>query len=581
MALDSKDLRQFFKLRLKEAYHKDTLDSYRVRNHNALTLLDELQRVIQGRLNNRVKRNETVVYCIEETIDILKTDECIDFSFFDKEQFITDLGEYKNELRKEGESFNIESSRSILFYIRKCYNLNKTIYLKNILDKIENCLFNDRTIDDKDFSPVMIKLDTLVLSLATELIHIGYSKFVLHKYFDKLNFGKNEAEDRQTFNSLKIKFSENKKKNYIVIFRLQANGSGRNNKIDFSNYPEFSDGVSTDLANLVTKNKSEIKQNPAVKFFQQEVSALDNISAIKEARILLSSVLDKRQNGNNQFIINIPHEAFTFEKQQDGSFIVSYGGSQFLDSTNGNSIVNTQNFVDSLSKIEKDPEISHDVKDRIKFALRHLRIGDAQPEMEQRFINYWVGLEFIFSSPSSNESTFVRMKKYLTEIQKCCYAKRNILHFNKWLINANVISKNAFFWEEEKIDTQIESKGTILALYHYKMIKSKMLGKSDKRKTYVESHKINVERHISRLYRLRNELIHEASTKEEIESTTSNLRYYLVFLLNQIVSHFAKSNNSSTISDFFMNYECTNRRLALKWDFSELMAVDFEDNLLS
>ena len=96
--MEKKNIRLFFLLRMREMYHKDSLDSYRVRNHNTLTLLDELQKVIEGRLQNRVKRNETVKYCIEEFIDSLNKDNCIDFSFFDKNEFINKINSFKTDI---------------------------------------------------------------------------------------------------------------------------------------------------------------------------------------------------------------------------------------------------------------------------------------------------------------------------------------------------------------------------------------------------------------------------------------------------------------------------------------------------
>lgn len=587
MPLQPKDIRCFFKLRIKELYHKDTLDSYRVRNHNVMTLLIELKSVASGWLENRVKSFETVKYCLEETIEALNGDTCLDYCFLSKELFINDLVHYKSLITKDNNDEEKQKAKahtpSILFLIGKCINHNETKYLPSLLNKIEEKMFIEEDVDDKQFTPFLLEFDSLLTSLATELIHIGYSKVYLYKYFSNIHFGDNKEKDSLTFSMMRNKFQKHENNQYVVIFRLQVSSELPQKEI-LSKYPEFVDKVPTIYMDTVFKMKNYLTSNPAVRFYITEVGALDSISAIKEARLLLSSILDSRQTGNIQIIIDIPHSAFTFEKRDNNNLWSSYGNSLLMDSTNGGVDVDTQKVVDALNKIEINDNVSQDVKDRIKFALRHLRIGDVQAEMEQRFINYWVGLEFIFSSPSSSESTFLRMKSYLTKILICCYTKRNMYRFNDWLITSKTINQNEKFWELPDMDERMDNNPNILAKYRFKNLKSSMLTHSDKRKIYVRHHKDNIERHLSRLYRLRNELIHEAGTKEDIECSTSHLRYYIVFLLNQIIVYFSQNEDNHivrNINDFFNDFECVERKLAVDWNLVGLLSVDMADNLLA
>ena len=53
------DLQSFFVERFIELLHKNTLDSYRVRTHNAYTLLKELQELLIDWGNNQIKQFET------------------------------------------------------------------------------------------------------------------------------------------------------------------------------------------------------------------------------------------------------------------------------------------------------------------------------------------------------------------------------------------------------------------------------------------------------------------------------------------------------------------------------------------
>ena len=52
--MNKKDIQQFFIERFDELFHKDTIDSYRVRNQNAYTILYELIEVIENWSDGRI-----------------------------------------------------------------------------------------------------------------------------------------------------------------------------------------------------------------------------------------------------------------------------------------------------------------------------------------------------------------------------------------------------------------------------------------------------------------------------------------------------------------------------------------------
>ena len=90
-----------------------------------------------------------------------------------------------------------------------------------------------------------------------------------------------------------------------------------------------------------------------------------------------------------------------------------------------------------------------------------------------------------------------------------------------------------------------------------KKLKSHIINR-DSIKKYVDLHKSNLLQHLSRIYRLRNELVHEAAIKQDIVNVTSNLRFYLVFVINQMVGFFSDVENDEskkTMLKFFWNYE--------------------------
>ncbi len=229
-----------------------------------------------------------------------------------------------------------------------------------------------------------------------------------------------------------------------------------------------------------------------------------------------------------------------------------------------------------LNAIEDNADISVDVRDRISSAIRHLRIGDYQAEIEQQFINYWIGLEFIFASPVSGESTFERIKKFFIMISKSCYIKCHMIYLNNWLISSREILHDECFWDMD-IDALTDKVGDILLKYRLKNIKAHRRNK-DAVTGFLKNHERNLEQHLARIYRLRNELIHEAAIKQDIANVTSNLRSYLVFVLNQLIYCFSSDKLTSPItemSEFFLEYESSLKLLEQDPKTENLMRVPY------
>ena len=65
-------LEQYFKSRFEELLNKRTPDSYRVRHHNVLSILEELCELIEGWQKRRIQSPETVVYCVEECVKLIR-----------------------------------------------------------------------------------------------------------------------------------------------------------------------------------------------------------------------------------------------------------------------------------------------------------------------------------------------------------------------------------------------------------------------------------------------------------------------------------------------------------------------------
>ena len=74
---------------------------------------------------------------------------------------------------------------------------------------------------------------------------------------------------------------------------------------------------------------------------------------------------------------------------------------------------------------------------------------------------------------------------------------------------------------------------------------------------YLNRHKENLEIHFTRIYRLRNEIIHDAAMNTNNQLIVSNLRYYLTFILNEMIDYLSNAdmNGCSSIEDYFISNE--------------------------
>src|SRR5690606_21215473 len=74
--------------------------------------------------------------------------------------------------------------------------------------------------------------------------------------------------------------------------------------------------------------------------------------------------------------------------------------------------------------------ISAESKEKIKSAIRYLRLGNQSTEVEHKFINYWIGLEYLFSNYES-QNTIIRIKEHFINAHTLAYVKRNVHSLKK------------------------------------------------------------------------------------------------------------------------------------------------------
>lgn len=553
MEFTNNDLIEYFKQRMVELFDNNTLDSYSVRTCNTLSMFYELKEMLEGWVACNVKRGDTVAKCIEECIKLMENDEWLDFSFYDKDETKHLLQNFRKEVaiikdsRDKKESDN-NKAKYIHHLVTSCIAANDKSYLSTLIEEIRAEPLTAATFQDEDFTTNIKRLDDKLSLMATELIRRGYSKSFLYFYFKTIKENNKGVLFKDAFALLQSKFDTVHEYQDIVIIRMNFK-----NKESIPTMENMVEELPTEYFNAMTAQlKGTFKKAISRRFYMIKVNAVDTNSALQKARLHLSQALD-RNNMSNVNMTNIG--AVSFDKDGKLSFrsekYYELGGTRIGDSL----------LPVIMHNIDNNPAISKEIKDRLNTALRHLRVGDDQAEIEQRFLNYWIGLEFLFATPRSGDSTFGRLTEKFPTIKTLYYLKRNVSNLNKSLMDKGLINTDDSFAKlrESEMDTLFDRTPSILLKYRIKYMKSN-LHDHDKTEKYLSRHIQNLQWHLSRIYHLRNELVHEAAIKQSIDNVAGNLRSYLVFMLNLLLNYCNQQiqhtqEDAVTMDNFFWHYD--------------------------
>lgn len=547
---------EFFISRIIELLHLGSLDSYRVRVHNAHTSLKELHSLIVEWRKGNVKQFETVILCTNEALEKLDADIIYLYDY----PFKGMLSEYLHTfIQSKGKEIVCSRVQQLLEEVLS--HMDSKRYVSAMFEKI-NSLTKMAEFEGEDIDTLakdLDEIDRLTSSLCTELIHLGFSKMYLFSCAKKLQ--KDAIGYEELFSNFKNAVDPSRLRKYVVIFKVKLGKELKDLEL-----PDLKHTFPTEYktVSVAEKRTKFVSCEGNQRFFIVKTDALDHGAAIKLGKEELNKFLDKIHLAYNFSRIIPEVSVLVLEDRPEGYYVLNNQSLPILDGMNTKDYISCLDLPEKIDRIAYSKSISKDVINRLSAALRHLRIGDSDTEIEQRFINYWIALEFLFSTPLASDSTFGRIKDNLTNILTSCYGRRNTIALNKQIQQVDNSLTIPNIWEANAIKTITDTlKLPILLQYRLHRYRKHLLSGNDKQiRGYLERHKTNVGWQIARIYRLRNELIHEAAIRQDIEGLTSNLRYYLIFVLNNAIVYFSKKaesidslNKTLDMESFFMHYD--------------------------
>jgi hypothetical protein len=523
---------KFFVEKTVELLHMQTIDSYRLRIHNPLTIMTELTQVIEALNRNELKNVSYAHTLIEETLFSIKSENELTFKSLSKKY-------YKNLLEKHKEDL-----KQIFYSTNLIIKDNENTYRGVLFDKIESELVRLNSLQVLQVTELK-PLNGIIGFFFVELINLGYSKPYLNYFFRSIFFGPKHGTFPERLRILKTLLDRRPEKFRVIIGLTNLADQKLKFKIIHN---EFKRLGKNERAKIIRETNGQIehyfnKYKSDCVFYEIEAESLDYYTSVKQVRAKVQSMIDALHMGHSS--INLQPIA---ECAEIGQHNPRRAGIQKLTYYLDGYYRSDQNlyieFLNKLTELEKN-KIHRRAKSKINSGLRYLRLGFESSEIENKLLNYWIGLEYIFSSNQADENTLGRIRNYFKKCHAVAYFKRNLkyLHDSISVFGLNSVipgyNANLEYLKDEATYNLIISKLSDYPLLAYRTnsYKEQLL---DLRKTRgtLENHQKNLDWNLNRIYRLRNEVVHNAAIKINIESVTSHIRYYLVFTLNGLLDYF-------------------------------------------
>jgi len=581
---------RFFIEKSLELLYLGSIDSYRVRLNNPKSILEELKYCLQEFQVGRIKHFHTIKAKGNEKKAII--DEALSQLASNPNYLVFNsiTQKYLEQLLKNTDEYNY---KKVVSAIELLLNENPA-YLNAVIDGLETLIAaNDTTINELE------KIDTSLNILFSELISKGFSKGFLYKlvygiFVSSLNNGVAFSLHFTNFKT-RILFLPSE---FEIIFRIDTTPMVYDS-ISAIHNPNLILADDINDVNLNGRQAAELSSFSntanARKFIRIKLQAADYFAALKKARSVLSEYLDVINLGLSDEFLMIHNRALIIDSRSPEKAAFQ-NNVNILD---GKYRVEKDHYLDftrKLPTILNNPNVQNETKEKIKSAIRYLRLGNQSTEVEHKFINYWIGLEYLFSNYES-QNTINRIKDHFINAHSLAYVKRNTYSFNKafgqlsgqhqalvpsfTVASADCLKNIAFYNETE------QHLLTFYPLLGYRAMKLKQWffqpGKQPNAADYLKKHRANLEVHFTRIYRLRNEIIHDAATNTNNEHIASNLRYYLTFILNELIDFFSRSGGKeASIEDYFIQNEIEIGNIEFNgFLLTELLDVDCSIDFIS
>lgn len=543
---------KFFFEKSLELLNNETIDSYRLRLHNPKTLLLELRQVIIDLENGKLRNKTYSDTLIEETQRILNEEMELDFVSIKKE-FIEHL-----LTRQKRDDKQISYAISLLINDNKNYLTKLSELIIEEINRI-NHLQNFEILELK-------KLNRLINYFLIEIKSIGYSKTYLHRFVRNIFNHDSITNFEDAFNAIKSLITREQEEFTIVIgVYLPGNLQNKINIIS----SELVELGKSETAEIISNSNNYIEdffKNDKVAFYKILCKAPDYYSATNNIRDKVYRIFDILHMGHSNEKIRIQSRCAVIGSVQPRRARVQ-NFHFMLDGYLKSHQTSYETFLKKISDLD-NRSIDENSINKIYSGMRYLRLGSEAIELENKLLNYWIGIEYIFSIYDADSHTVTRLRNYYKKCHAYIYLKRILYNFHKDISNmkqeSSITGYNVnllYLKNDGTFVSLIDMFGNFPLLAYRAYTLREHISKPKIIIGTIEKHQQNLDWNLNRIYRIRNEIVHNAGNNMPIEIVVSHLRYYLVFILNSIIDYFlnnpfdANKDESLTLDDFFIMRE--------------------------
>lgn len=539
---------QLFVSKWCEQFNWDTIDTYRVRLMNSVSIINELHEVIEDYLTESISLENIKMVCIEAE-RILQKDTLLKKLYPVEQKFTVE----------QVHNFNKNTIRELKSNINVLKEILESKYKPDIINELT------QQFGATQYNPESISL--LTNSLGSQLLWEGYS----YKHLYELKRVFINEENSHSFNEKFNIFTENitnDKKEFTVYIKLTS----RKDLIQIHEVFDFSIRASLDVSNENEIVKKFNKQSGNIYCTIPNILSVDYISAIRIATEKLSLFHNLIRFELRKTKLKISPKILVHDENSDDYFI-NHAEARTIGFISSGSIGKLKNYSNNFSKAISinDKKLNTSSREKLSNSLRFFRMGLDADSTESKFIHTWIALEYLLKS-GEHGSIIGLVQKYLPKVIAVKYFSKILINFSSDIKRFEIIEliEDKYTVEKTGNNISLESLFNLLKektivdsilreiesplLYERFRKLSNMFSNSKLMKEALHQHLNNLEWNLQRIYRLRNKIIHSAKTNTNILQLESNLTYYFSVIFEIVLYEAAHSKRKTTIEEILSSY---------------------------
>lgn len=497
----------------KELTERKTLDSYQYRIMNSLDALRELSEIIGYKLNRYHNTNHNINECKAETKELINQDEII------KKYYPCVWRQLISHLSEKVEQDS--QQRALRYQIEYSYNILSEEYFNHLIEELEV------SIDEGDEEGI-VKLTNMVISNCASK---GWSTMALHSLIDILY---ESSLDSIKWNTLKNRLLTTMEENYYIYIplkvKLKVTGSQPRPTALEKVHEEIQD------MGIVLKSKSDILDEHAVFdedilkeqiYMEIAISACDYYSATYKAVDKCTDILNILSFYNYIEAWNVKDiKCWALNVENNSVRVIRekelYATYDYMDSTQ--KIYKTSKRVYSLENTSVHRKL-HDV-------YAYSNMGKASSAQEEKFMNTWIALESlcrgdVYDNIISNvletvppalclRYIYKHFRNFIEDCQRCLvefsFSTRRVDIYTR-RSREELVKEIIEIFNDDILYNELLAKCEVNNLLAYRCKELHELA-TDPEKLFmkIKHHHSMVRRQLSRLYRIRNDIAHNAMT---------------------------------------------------------------------